>query len=166
MKVWLMLLVCCVACAGRDLAGGETDLPAIVRQVDEKVVGELRRAWLLAHAGTAPVEEVVVVARTPDGRFEAVLQPHSNLYGRGRFLLPPGAAAIFHTHPDSVLPQPSRDDRRLADRTGVPIFTLSSSGLYLYDPATRRISKLMDRLDWLEQKAWRLRGFPHSSESP
>jgi hypothetical protein len=151
MRVWLMLFGCCVACAGRELGGG-ADLPAVVRQVDGAVVAELRRAWIVAHAGAAPTEEVVILTPAPGGGFEAKLQPHSNLHGSSRFLLPPDAAAIFHTHPDSVLPQPSRDDRRLADRTGIPVFTLSSRGLFVYDPATGRISKLEGRLDWLEER--------------
>jgi hypothetical protein len=42
----------------------------------------------------------------------------------------------------------------LADRFGVPIFTITHLGMYVYDPDTRKISKVKDRLDWLESAKW------------
>jgi hypothetical protein len=118
------------------------------------MVPELKRAWIMAHSGASAAEEAVVVTKTPDGGYQAAVQPHSNLHGSARFVLPPEAVAVFHTHSDRVLPQPSKGDRELADRMGVPVLTLSRQGLFLYDPEGRTTWKLMERLNWLRVEAW------------
>jgi hypothetical protein len=151
----VIALAWCTACAGRELTTRATPLPVVLRQVGEAAIPELRRAWMMCHAGAAAAEEAVVVTRLAGGGYQAVVQPHGNLHGSARFVLPPDAVAVFHTHSDRVLPQPSRGDRRLADRTGVPILTLSREGIFLYDPESERTWKLMERLEWLEKEAWR-----------
>ena len=155
MRTLYLLLTVCAACAGRDLDVAAAPLPSVIQEVDEQALGELERAWLLARAGTGAVEEAVLLVRLPDGGWEARLEPHSNVHAGARFSLPPGAAAIFHTHPNAVLAEPSRQDRRLADRLGLPVFTLASEGLFVYDPRAGRVLKLMDRLQWLDAERWR-----------
>jgi hypothetical protein len=38
----------------------------------------------------------------------------------------------------------------VADRYGVPIFTITISGMYMYNPATKQTSKVLEGLDWLD----------------
>jgi hypothetical protein len=74
----------------------------------------------------------------------------TNEYGKFTFKWNPAAAAIIHTHPNRDDPKPSEHDRRVADNYGVPIFTITISGMYMYSPATRQTSKVLDGLDWLD----------------
>ena len=49
--------------------------------------------------------------------------------------------AIFHTHPTSSavgwMPDPSRDDHKLADGAGIPFFTISEEQTYVIGPSRR-----------------------------
>ncbi len=69
----------------------------------------------------------------------------------------PATIAIVHTHPNASDPKPQDEDIAVADRHHVPIFTITSRGMYVYDPGTRKLSKVMSNLDWLEVSNWRKR---------
>jgi hypothetical protein len=60
------------------------------------------------------------------------------------------AVAIVHTHPNGTDPRPGEQDKRVADKYCVPNFTLTRTGMYVYDPATKRTSKVFNGLDWLK----------------
>ena len=117
---------------------------------DEAVTREFVRAWLVSGDGTTNHEGVVLIFRMADGSYRAKLQPFSNQYRRCTFVWNPAAIAIVHTHPNSCDPNPAEQDKRLADKYRVPNFTITISGMYVYDPATRMTSKLLDGLDWLK----------------
>jgi len=78
----------------------------------------------------------------------------TNEYKRFTFAWHPAAVAIVHTHPNSADPKPCSEDLAVADKHGVPVFTITSRGMYVYDPGTRKISKVMQGLDWLDQSSW------------
>jgi hypothetical protein len=62
--------------------------------------------------------------------------------------------AVVHTHPNGVDPKPAGHDLQLADRFGVPVFTITQRGMYVYDPVTRRTSMVQDGLTWLDSSRW------------
>lgn len=117
---------------------------------DKQVIREFDRAWRLAHDGLGNQEGVVLIFRSDSGRYTAESPGFSNGYKRATFPWNPAALAIIHTHPNSCDPRPSEQDRRVADKYGVPIFTLTISGMYMYDPLTRKTHKVLNGLDWLD----------------
>ena len=46
---------------------------------------------------------------------------------------------LFGKLPD---PKPSTQDMRVGDRFGVPIFTITRWGMFMYDPNTKRVTKI------------------------
>ena len=62
--------------------------------------------------------------------------------------------AVVHTHPNGVDPKPAGHDLRLADRFGVPVFTITQRGMYVYDPELKKTSMVQDGLDWLDSSRW------------
>ena len=130
----------------------------LIQRIDRTAVGQFERAWTLAHGGTVDMELVVLVIRAANGTYTARVQPLSNHHKRGSFRFHSGVAAVFHTHPNSCHAQPSRFDRKLADRIRVPIATMTRRGLFVYDPVTRKTAKLMPRLEWLDAANWGVGG--------
>jgi hypothetical protein len=113
-----------------------------------RIANQFLRAWYSSAAGTNGREGVVLIFRKPDGSYTGELQPFTNEYVRATFAWNPAAVAIAHTHPNSSDPEPSRHDKKLADKFGVPIFTITQTGLYEYEPATKKTTKVMNGLDW------------------
>jgi hypothetical protein len=120
----------------------------------KEVVAEFAKAWHLAANGVAPTEAVVLILRMVDGSFSARSQGFTNEYKRFTFPWHPATVAIIHSHPNGSDPQPQFDDMRLADKLQVPIFTITTRGMFVYDPFTRKTSKVQDGLDWLSLSKW------------
>jgi hypothetical protein len=80
-----------------------------------------------------------------------------NEYLKFSFKWHPAAKAIVHTHPYNRDPMPTRRDEEVADKFRVPIFTITRQGVFMYDPATKKTSKVMDKLDWLDASAYTAR---------
>ena len=118
-------------------------------RVDKKLVDQFQKAWLLARNGTSSREAVVLVFRSTDGRYTGRTLPITNEGLQLTFTWDPAAIAIVHTHPNRCDPAPAKADRQLSDRLGVPIITITRSGMFVYDPATRKTSKVQNGLDWL-----------------
>jgi len=127
-----------------------THCSGVLRKIDEGLTKEFVKAWNLSDDGTSGREGVVLIFRMGDGSYSAKSQGFTNQYRRFTFRWNPAALAIVHTHPDSCDPKPSEQDRRISDQYGVPNFTISIHGMYVYDPATRKTSKVLNGLDWLE----------------
>lgn len=127
---------------------------AVLNQVDSRMVKEFRRAWRISRNGSSFIEGLVLIFRMPDGSCQAELQDQTNQFKSVSFTFKPDVAAIVHTHPNGSDPRPSDADREVADVCGIPIFTITSEGMFVYDPATRETSKVMDRLDWLKPSSW------------
>ena len=128
-------------------------ISSILSGIDEAVIREFRTAWKISGSGFMKREGVVLLYRMHDGSIKARSQGCSNEYMQFTFTWRPNVIAIVHTHPNDTDPQPTREDSRLADRFAVPIFTLTSQGMFVYDPATKKVSRLFKYLDWLKPPA-------------
>ena len=122
--------------------------------IDEKMVRQFNGAWQQCVLGTKNNEAVVLVIRNTDGSIKAVSAGHSTQAYQFTFTWNPAIIAIFHTHPNNRDPKPVAQDILVARRFDVPIFTLSRQGMFMYDPATDRITKLKAGLDWLDFPSW------------
>ena len=124
--------------------------PSAMRtMIDQRVIKELDNAWRYSGDGTNNREGVVLIFRMKDGTYNGKAQGFTNEYKKFTFVWNPAALAIVHTHPNNCDPRPSKQDRRIADKYGVPNFTITLSGMYVYDPATKTTSKVLNGLDWL-----------------
>jgi hypothetical protein len=129
----------------RPLSANDSRLNA-----DQRVLKELDTAWHLSADGTSGREAVVLIFRRDDGSYIGKLQGFSNESQKASFKWRPAALAIVHTHPNKSDPRPTEQDRRVADKYRVPNFTISINGMYVYNPATKQTSKVLNGLDWLD----------------
>jgi hypothetical protein len=123
-------------------------------KVDKGIVKAFEKAWQRSGDGTSSLEGVVLILRMADGSFSGRDMGSTNEYKRFTFPWHPAAIAIVHTHPNASDPKPCGEDIVAADKRGVPVFTITRRGMYVYDPGTRKISKVMNGLDWLDQSSW------------
>ena len=126
----------------------------VVSRIDEQVVREFERAWDKSDHGILLHEALVLIFRMPDDSIRAVPAGHTNEANRFTFQWSQAIIAIVHTHPNKSNPEPQGPDLLIADKFGVPMFTIARSGMYLYDPLTRKITKVQDGLDWLKLTSW------------
>jgi hypothetical protein len=131
-------------------------------KIDEGVTEQFKRAWEYSRCGTAYVEGLVFIFRNSDGSYRARTLPPNNEFDKLTFKWDPDAIAIVHTHPTNCNPRPTTNDMRLADRHRVPMFTITLEGMYMYDPNTKRITKVQENLDWLKASKWNRRTQPAS----
>jgi hypothetical protein len=125
-----------------------------ISKFDNEIVKAFEKAWERSGNGSSSFEGVVLVLRMADGSFSGRDMGATNEYRRFTFAWHPAAIAIVHTHPNAADPKPWGDDIVAADKYGVPIFTITNRGMYVYDPGTRKTSKVMKDLDWLDQANW------------
>lgn len=137
----------------RPLGMSSTDFA--ISKFDNGIVKAFEKAWERSGNGTSSFEGVVLVLRMADGSFSGRDMGATNEFRRFTFAWHPAAIAIVHTHPNSTDPKPCGDDIVAADKYGVPIFTITNRGMYVYDPGTRKTSRVMKDLDWLDQANWR-----------
>jgi hypothetical protein len=126
----------------------------VISRVDEQVIREFERAWNKAGHGVLLQEALVLIYRMPDDSIRAVAGGHTNEGDQLTFEWNQAIIAVVHTHPNKAAPEPQGPDLLIADKFGVPMFTLTRGGMYLYDPATRKTTKVHDGLDWLKPTTW------------
>ncbi len=131
--------------------------PFIISTFDRATIEAFAMAWSRAGAGVSSTEGAVLILRMPNGGYSAKAIRFSNEFKAISFRWTPAIVAIIHTHPNKSSARPEGEDLNVADRYGVPIFTITNRGMYVYDPATRRTSKIMDGLDWLDPSKWLVR---------
>ncbi len=140
-----------------DRARFDRSAPFVISTFDGGMVDAFGLAWRRAGAGTHSTEGVVLILRMKNGGYSARSLGFSNEYKAFTFRWHPATIAIIHTHPNKSSARPEGEDLSVADRYGVPIFTITNRGMYVYDPATRRTSKVKDGLDWLDPSKWPVR---------
>ena len=135
----------------------ETPRPAKtldLSKFDQQVVKQFETAWHLSKGGTSDSEGVVLIYRMADGTYKGKFLGASNEYKQYTFQLDGAVIAVVHTHPNNCPPQPSIDDMNVADKYGVLMFTITLRGMFVYDPFTKKISRVMEGIDWLDAAKW------------
>jgi proteasome lid subunit RPN8/RPN11 len=126
----------------------------IISKIDAAAAKEFQEAWHVSRNGSDGFEGLVLVYPTTDGSIQARSQGKSAEQKHFTFGWTSNIIAVVHTHPNGVDPKPAGDDLRLADKFGVPVFTITQRGMYVYDPQSRKISMVQAGLDWLESAKW------------
>lgn len=126
-----------------------------ISKVDRRMVETFAQAWRRSGNGSLPLEGVVLILRMADGGYSGREMGSTNEHKRFTFSWHPATIAIVHTHPNASDPKPQDEDIMVADKYQVPVFTITSRGMYVYDPGTRTLSRVMSNLDWLEVSNWR-----------
>lgn len=125
-----------------------------ISKFDKQVVEAFGQAWRRSGNGSLPLEGVVLILRMADGGYSGRELGSTNEHKQFTFRWHPATIAIVHTHPNTSDPKPQDEDIAVANKRNVPIFTITSRGMYVYDPGPRKLSKLMSDLDWLEVSNW------------
>ena len=128
----------------------------VLSEINAQILKEFNGAWQQSVLGTKDTEAVVLVLRESDGSVKAVSGGRTNQAYKFTFTWNPAIIAIVHTHPNHRDPKPSNDDIQVARRFGVPVFTITLRGMFLYDPATDKITKLKSGIDWCDSSSWTL----------
>ena len=126
----------------------------LLRKIDKGVIREFERAWRISGDGRYGQEGVVLIFSMEDGSYRGKSLGSTGEYQKATFNWNPAAVAIVHTHANGRDPRPSEQDQRVAKKYDVPIFTITTRGMYVYDPATRITGKVIDGLDWLNPYKW------------
>jgi len=122
----------------------------VISKFDKQIVEAFAKAWQHSESGTSGLEGVVLIVRMADGSYNGIELGRTNEHKKFTFRWQAGTIAIVHTHPNSSDPKPQQDDLGVADKFGVPIFTITNRGMYVYDPSNKRTSKVIKDLDWLD----------------
>ncbi|MEK6287164.1 MAG: hypothetical protein AABO57_15595 [Acidobacteriota bacterium] len=123
-------------------------------KINDAVIEEFGKAWRAAGAGRSKTEVVVLLYQNIDGSLVAKSLRPSNEYKQVTFKWDPAAIAVVHTHPNECDAEPQREDRQIADKSRIAVYTITSRGMYVYDPDTKKISMVHQGLDWLESAKW------------
>jgi hypothetical protein len=146
-----------------DVAGGGTLVHAfrapitvdfVISKFDKKITKAFGGIWKRSGNGTLSSEGVVLILRMADGSFSGRDLGPTNEYKRFTFAWHPATIAVVHTHPNTSDPKPCDKDIVVADKYQVPVFTITSRGMFVYDPRTRMVARVMDNLDWLKASNW------------
>jgi hypothetical protein len=137
----------------------ETEAVNKVARIDRAIIKEFEKAWAVSSAGTSNLEGVVLVFRMLDGSYRARSQGNTNQFKKFTFKWTPNAVAIVHTHPSNIDPRPSPEDEQISLKLGVPIYTITTRGMFVYNPKTGKTTKIMDGMDWLDHVKWRYKEF-------
>jgi hypothetical protein len=120
---------------------------------DANLVNEFQKSWISVHNGKSTHESVILILRTVTG-FQARRLKLTFEHRKATFAWHPGIVAVIHTHPNDCPARPQPDDLAIADKHRVFMFTLTDSGMYVYDPITKQIGKVIDGLHWLDPRRW------------
>jgi hypothetical protein len=141
--------------AGGDRLLVESRIQFVLSNINEQIVEEFRGAWRQSAFGSNETEALVLMFRHPDGALKAVSAGRSKQAYKFSFVWNAAIIALVHTHPNKCNPRPGEEDILVARRFWVPIFTITRSGMYVYDPDTGRITMVKSSLDWLDSSSWR-----------
>jgi hypothetical protein len=172
MRLLFTSVVTCLALLFSDAAAQNSPTSAdrplrfLLSEIDENLIKEFNGAWQQCVLGSKDLEAVVLLLREPKGSVRAVSAGRSTQSYAFTFKWNPGIIAVFHTHPNNRNPKPQPQDIEIARRFNVPIFTLTSRGMYSYDPVTDRVTRIKSGTDWLESSSWLTKEQLAATESP
>jgi hypothetical protein len=126
----------------------------MLNRVDEDLINQFKKAWAISKAGFDSSEGLVLVFLFQDGRYVGRSPGSTNEFEQVSFKWDPATIAIVHTHPNFINPRPSRIDQVAAEKLGIPVFTITHQGMFVYNPTTMQTTRIMDDLDWLEPLKW------------
>ena len=140
MKRGMITLALCGAAMGRE--------PEEIS--DARVRAAMITAWNQSSNGVEKIEAGFRLDGTPS-EFTVVALMATNQRMKQTLTITPATFAIFHVHPTRGFPEPSPEDKRIADRYKVKVFTIHAWGLHVYDPATGKTTKLRDGIGWMKR---------------
>jgi len=126
----------------------------LLNKVDDDLISQFKKAWTISKAGFDSTEGLVLVFLLQDGRYVGRSPGSTNEFEQVSFKFDPATIAIVHTHPNFISPRPSRIDQVAAEKLGIPVFTITHDGMFVYNPTTSETTRVMDGLDWLEPSKW------------
>src|SRR5215472_6696578 len=126
----------------------------LLNRVDDDMINQFKKAWAISKAGFDSCEGLVVVFLLQDGRYVGRSPGSTNEFEQVSFKWDPATIAIVHTHPNFISPRPSRIDQIAAEKLGIPVFTITHQGMFVYNPTTSQTTRVIDGLDWLEPSKW------------
>jgi hypothetical protein len=118
--------------SGKKKSNGDSRDPGSA-DCDSRVLDAMKKTWGMSANGTSGVEATFVLVGTPD-KFTVVQVSFTNQQMAQSFQLPTGAFAIYHVHPTKGDPRPSAGDQALANSKDLAVSTISSQGLFEYNP--------------------------------
>lgn len=133
----------------------------MLNKVDEDLINQFRKAWATSKAGFDSREGLVIVFLMQDGRYVGRSPGATNEFEQVSFKWDPASIALVHTHPNSINAMPSGIDQLTAERLGIPVFTITNRGMYVYNPTTMKTTRVMKDLDWIEPSKWASRVLKH-----
>jgi hypothetical protein len=124
---------------------------------DPHVREMMRMLWRAAGLGTTCWERAAWIVRNEDGSYSCVQVPPS----RECFRLtlsserPEGAVALMHTHPSKLgaMRIDEGNDANVAEKIGLPLYTIGAAGLFRYDPVTNVERRIEHGLSWMNTAA-------------
>ena len=126
--------------------------PAPADWVNEsKVQAAMADAWKQAKNGLAEGHEEAGFAINGSPSAYAVM-PHqqTNQDMKMTTVLQPNVAAEVHVHPNGSRPDPSDNDKEIANKHKIPVYTISQHGIFKYDPATKQTARLGDLKEFVK----------------
>lgn len=122
--------------------------------INKAVLEGFRKAWRVSGGGTAEIEGAVLLYRGIDGTIAARSLGLTNQRLSFTIVCDVDVIAIVHTHPNKCNAQPEGADLEIADHLRIPVFTITNRGMFMYDPGTKKISKVQDGLNWMDPAKW------------
>lgn len=156
MRVFASVFVCLAIVTLANAQETVTRASRSSYETNQQVAAVFAQAWIASGNGGASKESLVLLYQTSEGLLQARLVKHTNEFEEFRFKWDPSAIAIVHTHPYTASARPSEQDKQVADKLQVPIFTITRQGMYIYNPGLKQTCKVQDGLGWLKPNGWRL----------
>lgn len=151
MRFWTFVAVCGAIVAAQVASAQDTTQRDLF--ASERVRGYLAGLVQDGGMGRLPFERAAFVTMDADGEFHCVAWPRSGARKREEFhgVIPAGTIAIAHTHPIGV-PDPSAQDRSVAQRLGLPLFVATPRDLRVVTPDGATLTLIDNRL-WVRAAA-------------
>jgi len=116
---------------------------------DDLVREAMAKCWEQSMSGLSDKEYGFTVTRKEVG-FLVVYSKSDNFFRRAKIGIPIESIMLFHTHPNSVPPDPSPKDKQIANEINMPVCTITGRGVFCYYPDRNKTIKVRDNLTWLK----------------